>query len=112
MLVSRDTKLLTRPRPSDVLGGFEVNHTFVPVALAGACMLFALNADRGSAQDKEVKSAWIRDLDGAKKEATTSKKDLLIVFTGHGWCLHCQELDREVFQQAAFVEPAKRDFVF
>jgi thioredoxin-related protein len=85
---------------------------FVPVALAGACMLFALNADRGSAQDKGVKFAWIRDLDSAKKEATTSKKDLLILFTGHGWCLHCQELDREVFQQAAFVEPVKRDFVF
>jgi thioredoxin-related protein len=117
ILVSRDTKSLQRPRPRDrqpgaVLGGFEVRYTFVPVALAGACMLFAVNADRGSAQDEEDKPAWIRDLDGAKKEATASKKDLLIVFTGHGWCLHCQELDREVFQQAAFVEPAKRDFVF
>ncbi len=89
-----------------------MNNTVIPVALAGACMLFAVNAERGSAQDKQVKPAWICDLDGAKKEATTSKKDLLIVFTGHGWCLHCQELDREVFQQAAFVEQANRDFVF
>jgi thioredoxin-related protein len=91
-----------------------MNHNFVPVALVGTCLLFAVDADRGSAQDKdkEFKPAWIRDLDGAKKEATTSKKDLLIVFTGHGWCAHCDLLDREVFQQAAFLEQAKRDFVF
>ena len=91
-----------------------MKHSFVPVALVGACLLFAVDADRGSAQDKDkgVKPAWIRDLDTAKKEATASQKDLLIVFTGHGWCLHCEHLDREVFQQAAFVEPAKRDYVF
>src|SRR5690349_18117180 len=58
------------------------------------------------------KPAWIRDLDAGKKEARDSAKDLLIVFSGHGWCAHCDLLDREVFQQALFVEPAKRHYVF
>jgi thioredoxin-related protein len=60
----------------------------------------------------EEKPAWIRDLDDGKKRARDSGKDLLIVFTGHGWCYHCDLLDVEVFQQAAFVKPASKDFVF
>jgi thioredoxin-related protein len=88
-----------------------MNRHFLPAALAGACLLFAVPADRGRAQDKGIKPAWMRDLEAAKKEATKAKKDLLIVFTGRGWCLHCEDLDREVFQQAAFLEAAKRDYV-
>ncbi len=88
-----------------------MKHAFGPVALAGACLLFMVGADRGGAEDKEVRPTWTRDLDGAKKEAATSKKDLLIVFTGRGWCIHCDLQEREVFQQAAFLEQAKRDFV-
>jgi thioredoxin-related protein len=57
------------------------------------------------------KPEWIRDLDNGKKEARDSAKDLLIVFTGHGWCYHCDLLDREVFQQAAFVKQVSRDYV-
>jgi thioredoxin-related protein len=58
------------------------------------------------------KPRWIRDLDNGKKEARDSAKDLLIVFTGHGWCAHCDLLDREVFQQAAFVKQAGQDYLF
>jgi len=88
-----------------------MNHTFFPVALAAACTLFAVHGNPGGAEDKVVNPAWIHDLDVAKKEATRSKKDLLIVFTGRGWCLHCEDLDREVLRQNAFLEQAKRDFV-
>jgi thioredoxin-related protein len=88
-----------------------MSHNLVSVALVGVCVLFAIPLDRGSAQDKAAKPAWIRDLDAGKKEARDSAKDLLIVFTGRGWCVHCDHLDREVLQQAAFLEMAKRDYV-
>jgi thioredoxin-related protein len=58
------------------------------------------------------KAKWGCDLDTAKKEARDSGKDLLIVFTGHGWCYHCNLLDAEVFQQASFVKEASKVFVF
>jgi thioredoxin-related protein len=77
--------------------------------IAAAVLLALLFASPAAGADRP---GWVRDLDAAKKEARTSGKDLLIVFTGHGWCLHCDLLDREVFQQAAFVGPARRDYVF
>lgn len=55
---------------------------------------------------------WIRDLDAGKKAAQAAGKDLIVVFTGHGWCLNCDILDREVFQQAAFIEEAGKSHVF
>lgn len=55
---------------------------------------------------------WIRDVEDGKKQARAAAKDLFIVFTGHGWCAHCEILDREVFQQAEFVRSASKDYVF
>jgi thioredoxin-related protein len=57
------------------------------------------------------KPGWARDLDAAKKDARDSAKDLLIVFTGHGWCYHCDLMDREVFQQDRFLKQAGKRFV-
>jgi thioredoxin-related protein len=55
---------------------------------------------------------WIRDLETGKKEAKAAGKDLMLVFTGHGWCLSCEHLDREVFQHSPFVEHARKHYVF
>jgi thioredoxin-related protein len=55
---------------------------------------------------------WIRDLDAGKKAAQSSGKDLMIVFTGHGWCLNCDILDKEVFQQALYIEQASKTHEF
>jgi thioredoxin-related protein len=79
------------------------------LTIALASLLIPLFAGSTLAGDKP---RWIRDLDNGKKEARDSAKDLLIVFTGHGWCAHCDLLDREVFQQAAFVKQASQDYVF
>jgi thioredoxin-related protein len=87
-----------------VARGHKLVHTMAP-----AVLILALFAGSSSAGDKP---AWVRDLDKAKQDARDSAKDLLIVFTGHGWCYHCDLLDTEVFQQAAFVKPASKDFVF
>jgi len=86
-----------------------VKQTF---ALA-ACFLLLASAGLVVADEKAapVQPPWIRDLDMGKQAAKTAGKDLLIVFTGHGWCAHCEDLDREVFRQAAFMEQARRDYV-
>jgi thioredoxin-related protein/tetratricopeptide (TPR) repeat protein len=55
---------------------------------------------------------WIRDLEAGKKAALESGKDLMIVFTGHGWCLSCDILDKEIFQQPLFIEYAAKTHVF
>ena len=56
--------------------------------------------------------AWIRNLDEAKQKARESQKDLVIVFTGHGWCASCELLDREVFQRREFIAATEKDYVF
>ncbi len=50
---------------------------------------------------------WLRRLDEAKRVATAEKKDLLINFTGHGWCHYCTLLDEKVFTQPEFAEATK-----
>jgi thioredoxin-related protein len=77
--------------------------------MALAVLFLPLSAGSSSAGDKPV---WLHELEDGKKEARDSAKDLMIVFTGHGWCYHCELLDREVFQQAAFVKAAGKDYVF
>jgi tetratricopeptide (TPR) repeat protein len=54
---------------------------------------------------------WIRDYEQGLKKARVEKKDLFLVFTGHGWCANCELLDREVFQQPEFVYKAAMSFV-
>ena len=71
-------------------------------------LVVSLVAGASSAQEKAV---WLGDLDAAKKEATRSHRDLLIVFTGKGWCFPCQLLEREVLSQPAFLKWARGDYV-
>jgi thioredoxin-related protein len=56
--------------------------------------------------------AWIRDFNDGQRLARHEKKDLLVVFTGHGWCESCGIVDREVFQKPDFVQKAAKSFVF
>lgn len=76
--------------------------------LAVSTLVASLLASASSAEEKAV---WLRDLDAAKQEAMRSHKDILIVFTGKGWCSPCQLLEREVLTQPAFVRRACGDYV-
>jgi thioredoxin-related protein len=88
------------------------------IALGGQTVsgqLPAVKSERETKPDaKSVKAdvPWFRDLDQAKKLAKASGKDLLLLFTGTGWCQHCIELDQQVLHEPGFVEPAGKDFVF
>ena len=54
---------------------------------------------------------WIRDLDAAQKLAVDNEQELLIIFTGHGWCQPCEIFDRKVVQQPEFTVGLAEDFV-
>ncbi len=54
---------------------------------------------------------WTSDFEAAKKEAATSKKSLIMDFTGSDWCGFCIALDKEVFSQDEFKSFAKENFV-
>ncbi len=54
---------------------------------------------------------WTSDFAAAKKQATESKKDLLIDFTGSDWCGWCIRLNEEVFSKEAFKAGVKDTMV-
>lgn len=56
--------------------------------------------------------SWIHDFEEGKQVAKSENKQLLVVFTGRGWCQPCELLDAKVFQNDAFVQSTKNDFVF
>ncbi len=76
--------------------------------LAVSTLAASLFAGASAAEEKAV---WLRDLDAAKREAKRSQEDILIVFTGKGWCYPCKLLEREDLTQPAFVRRARGDYV-
>ncbi len=81
----------------------EIRRTngFCAVLLIG----IALALTPARADEPTIK--WVNNLDVAKKIAVDQKKDILINFTGHGWCYYCTLLDRAVFSHAEFAAAAK-----
>jgi thioredoxin-related protein len=67
------------------------------------------NASQSAAA--EIEQRWERDLAVAQRIATENDRDLLIVFTGHGWCQPCEIFDRQVVQQPEFTAGVAKDFV-
>lgn len=53
---------------------------------------------------------WIRNIDEGLKLAREQKKDVLINFTGHGWCHYCTLLDEEIFSKPEFAA-VQKDFI-
>jgi thioredoxin-related protein len=55
--------------------------------------------------------SWLTDYQEAQKQAKSSKKLLLLDFTGSDWCGFCIRLHREVFSQPEFQEYARKNLV-
>ncbi|MCW1914192.1 thioredoxin family protein [Luteolibacter sp. GHJ8] len=68
------------------------------------------SAPKEEAVDKDV-FKWETDFDLAKKRAKEEKKDILVDFTGSDWCGWCIRLKKEVFDQRAFQEYAKKHLI-
>jgi protein disulfide-isomerase len=54
---------------------------------------------------------WLTDLPQALAKAKAENKTVLVDFTGSDWCSWCIKLKKEVFQQDAFEEFAKKNLV-
>ena len=54
---------------------------------------------------------WLTDLPQALAKAKAENKQVLVDFTGSDWCPWCIKLQKEIFQQDAFVEFAKKNLV-
>jgi len=58
-----------------------------------------------------AETQWVEDFAQAKKLAQKESKDLLINISGSDWCIWCQRLDQEVFDQDAFRKQAQQDYI-
>lgn len=66
---------------------------------------------QSGAKPEKLGPEWIRDLEQAKKLAKAQGKDLLMVFTGIGWCAQCMVLDKEILQTKEFLIPASKEYI-
>ena len=72
--------------------------------------LFFMSASLlGFSQEEEDYSNlnWLTDFDLAKKESASSKKPILIYFTGSDWCSPCKMLKKDFFNTEAFESKAE-----
>jgi len=58
-----------------------------------------------------AKPGWLTDYKQAQEEAKTTKKLLLVDFTGSDWCGWCIKIDREIFSKPEFREYAEKNLV-
>lgn len=58
-----------------------------------------------------VPQGWTEDFAGAKTTAASSKKDLLLEFTGSDWCPPCKILKAKIFDSSHFQTEAPKGFV-
>jgi protein disulfide-isomerase len=56
-------------------------------------------------------AGWETDFESAKKAAAEKNLPILVAFTGSDWCGWCVRLDKEVFEQQAFLEYAEENLV-
>jgi thioredoxin-related protein len=56
-------------------------------------------------------SSWLTDFNAGKKEATASKKVILLNFSGSDWCGPCIRLKKEIFGSAVFEKYASEKLV-
>lgn len=68
-------------------------------------LLFSLITLTVSAQE------WLTSFEEAKTEATTSKKNIVLVFQGSDWCGPCMKLDKNIWSTDAFKTYAKDHFI-
>jgi thioredoxin-related protein len=54
---------------------------------------------------------WKTNFELVKKEATTSNKPILLVFSGSDWCAPCIKLDKSIWQSAEFKDYASSNLI-
>lgn len=80
-----------------------------PLSLMSFLLASALTS--GAEHAATAAEGFTSDFPAAKARALAEGKDLLLEFTGSDWCPPCQQLTREVFAQAAFLDAASQHYV-
>lgn len=63
------------------------------------------------AQPESPHQSWFANYQAARQKAVAENKHLLIVFTGAGWIPLCRIYDRDLLNQAEFVDAVSEQFV-
>jgi len=71
-------------------------------------LLFLCVSMQGFSQEEEYSNLnWLTDFEQAKKESESSKKPILMYFTGSDWCGPCKMLKKDFFNTEAFETKAE-----
>ena len=70
------------------------------------CVSFSILSQDDDYEDYSSNLNWLTDLAEAKQESISSKKPILIYFTGSDWCAPCKMLKKDFFYTEAFEEKA------
>ena len=54
---------------------------------------------------------WNTDLETAKRKAATENKNILLFFTGSGWCKPCMHLDEKILATVEFKAAAEKHWI-
>ena len=91
-------------KPGSLLGTSHAAH----LSALLACAALGLHFDQVRAAPPDIK--WLPRIDLGQHIAADEHKDLLILFTGRGWCHFCTLLEQEVFKLPGFAT-ARDNFV-
>ena len=72
------------------------------------CVSFSMLAQDDDFEDYSSNLNWLTDLAEAKQESISSKKPILIYFTGSDWCAPCKMLKKDFFYTDEFEEKADK----
>lgn len=94
-----------------------MKNVLVAVLAVSVLGIVLLASDRKKPQPEvspakpQAESGWIVDFKQAQQQAKSSKKLLLLDFTGSDWCPGCILLHRQVFATDQFRDYANKNFV-
>ncbi len=81
------------------------------VAFATAPSMQEQDVDGADNEVAAEDDQWTEDVEKAIKTAKTTKKDLVLLFTGSDWCPPCKRLEKEVLGQKDFQFEVTQQFV-
>lgn len=58
-----------------------------------------------------AKAQWHTDVESALKQASETKKPIMVLITGSSWCRPCQNLEKKVWSSEEFARFAKKNLV-
>ena len=81
--------------------------------LIAACFTLCFMGNGSTLQAEAPPSlTWYTNLDQAIKTAKSESKPILLFFTGSDWCIWCQKIDKDIFENSDFIKETANKLVF